>query len=130
MASKKRKATMAALNGKAETKTEEATETTATAAASEKKPARVKKDGTPAAPKNKPRGPEDEIKSAARYNFDPNKKVKVLIDHNPKREGSAAHSRFNLYGKGGDTVSTYLHRGVKAVDINWDVKHSFIELVD
>ncbi len=63
------------------------------------------------------------------------KTITVLSDKNPKRENSASHARFAIY-KTGMTVEAYitqcvadgqLRRAARA-DIDWDVKHKFIEL--
>lgn len=65
------------------------------------------------------------------------RKVRVLAEKNPKREGSASHARFALYATG-ETVEAYIVACVEAkqqrraarADIDWDVKHKFIELTD
>lgn len=49
-------------------------------------------------------------------------------ENNPKRPGSAAHARFNLY-VAGKTVAETLAAGVTRPDINWDTKQGFIILV-
>ena len=63
------------------------------------------------------------------------KKVKVLADKNPKKEGSKAAARFALY-KTGQTVEAYLTACVAVGesrrnarnDITYDLSHKFIEL--
>lgn len=63
------------------------------------------------------------------------KKIVLLADKNPKREGSASHTRFAIY-KAGMTVAAYVEACVKAgskrraarADIDWDTKHKFIEV--
>lgn len=65
------------------------------------------------------------------------KKIRVVADKNPKREKSASHARFALYASG-QTVESYIVRCVEKgqlrraarADIDWDVKHKFIELTD
>lgn len=46
-------------------------------------------------------------------------------DNNPKRAGSAAHTRFSYY-KDGMTIDQAIEAGVTRADINWDVKQGFI----
>lgn len=53
--------------------------------------------------------------------------VRVLVP-NPKRPGSATHARFALYETGA-TVAELLERGVRRVDLRWDVDHKFIAIV-
>lgn len=62
--------------------------------------------------------------------------IKVMVAANPKRPGTKAHPRFELYGKGGQTVAAYHaaciaagHGGYTRVDIAWDLRHGFITLV-
>lgn len=64
-----------------------------------------------------------------RQRVDQDKKIYILVDKNPKREGSAAWERFKLY-RNGSTVATTLEKGVWPADIRWDVKQKFIELRD
>lgn len=77
---------------------------------------------TPKAPKekgaSKPRGGA----------FPEGAKIKILVDGNPKREGSSSHKRFGMY-KQNMLVSTALGAGVKTADIHWDVKHNYITIV-
>ncbi len=58
---------------------------------------------------------------------DPKKKIKVLVQENPKRAGSAAHKRFAMY-KSGMTVAEALHKGVTNLDVRWDAGRGFIAL--
>jgi len=53
--------------------------------------------------------------------------ITVLVDKNPKREGSSAHERFNLY-RTGMTVSQYVEAGGRTGDLTYDEKHSFISV--
>lgn len=59
------------------------------------------------------------------------KKIKILVEANPKREGSRAADAFDVY-KNGMTVAKALEVGKKAGltmnDIRWDVAHGFIKL--
>lgn len=65
------------------------------------------------------------------------KKIKVIAEKNPKREGTASHARFALYATG-KTVEAYIvacvekgqQRRAARADIDWDTKHKFIELTD
>jgi hypothetical protein len=54
-------------------------------------------------------------------------KIKILVDGNPKRQGSSSYKRFAKY-ENGMTVEEALKKGVKSADIHWDVKHNFIAL--
>lgn len=54
-------------------------------------------------------------------------KLVLLVKTNPKREGSAAHARFQAYF-GAKTVEAAIAAGATRKDIAWDVKHGFIEV--
>ena len=54
--------------------------------------------------------------------------IKLLTQENPKRPGTKARARFDLY-EDGMTVQQFLAAGGQRVDINWDKKHGFIEVV-
>ena len=53
--------------------------------------------------------------------------IKILVDKNPKREGSAAHGRFAMY-RNGMKVSAFIDGGGTAVDIGYDLKKGYIKL--
>lgn len=53
--------------------------------------------------------------------------IRVLIDDNPKRLGSAAYTRFTFY-EDGITVTEYYNRGGRPEDLKWDEDHHFIKL--
>ncbi len=55
-------------------------------------------------------------------------KIKLLVKENPKRVGTKAHGRFKLY-RDGMTTAEFLEAGEERVDLNWDTKHKFIEVV-
>lgn len=59
--------------------------------------------------------------------IDGTKKITVLVDANPKREGSGAHARFSKY-KTGITVSKALELGVTAADLAYDIKNKYISI--
>jgi len=59
--------------------------------------------------------------------FGPEMKIKVLADKNPKREGSAASERFELYGKN-KTVESFLAAGGSSRDLAYDVTHGHVEV--
>lgn len=59
--------------------------------------------------------------------IDGTKKITVLVDSNPKREGSGAHARFAKY-KTGMTVSKALELGVTAADLAYDTKNKYISI--
>lgn len=73
-------------------------------------------------------------KVTKRWKGDPSTTIRVRIRQNPKREGSKAAERFDLY-RDGMTVAQYVKacesapRGQDALlDIAWDQEHGFIEL--
>ena len=55
--------------------------------------------------------------------------IRVLKAKNPKRPGSAAHARFDLYKKD-MTVGEFLAAGGWRADLRWDLRQGFIELAD
>ena len=65
-----------------------------------------------------PRGPKGVAMDA---------KIKLLVDENPKREGSAAHGRFANY-KDGMTVADALAAGLRTSDLKYDTAHEFIKI--
>lgn len=73
-----------------------------------KKP-RVKKEGVPRSSLNK-----DAV-------------ITLLVEGNPKREGSKSHERFGHY-RNGLTVGEALAAGLTTGDIHHDVAHNFISL--
>jgi hypothetical protein len=60
--------------------------------------------------------------------FAADSKIKVLVEANPKREGSESYKRFALY-KNNMTVEEALTKGVTRPDLNWDVAHEFIAVI-
>ena len=60
--------------------------------------------------------------------IDPTKKIKIVCEGNPKREGSQAHAMFALYEEGA-TVEATQAKGVSLGDIRWNLDKGFIELV-
>lgn len=78
----------------------------------------ITEESTPKAPK----------KDAGRgRNFDPAAKIKVLVDKNPRRQGSATYDRFNLY-RDGMTVEEFLAAGGWNGDLRWDSARKFISV--
>lgn len=49
------------------------------------------------------------------------------VKPNPKREGAAAHARYNLY-RVGMTVAEFIKAGGTSADVSWDARKGFIEL--
>ena len=70
------------------------------------------------APAAKTRGPRGVADSAT---------IKLLVQGNPKREGSKAHGRFAAYVDG-MTVGAALDAGVTTPDLVYDSKHGFISI--
>lgn len=54
-------------------------------------------------------------------------KIKVLVDENPKRKGSASAKRFSKYADG-KTVAELLKAGVGWNDLRWDSVHKHISI--
>lgn len=52
-------------------------------------------------------------------------KITVLVDKNPKKEGSKAHERFKLYGKN-TTVAEFIKAGGTYQDIAYNIGREFI----
>jgi len=59
--------------------------------------------------------------------INPTDRIKVLIDHNPKLEGSKAFARFELY-KNSETVAEFISIGGKRIDIINDIGQGYIAL--
>lgn len=53
--------------------------------------------------------------------------IKVLVESNPKRKGTLAYTRFELY-RSGMTVAEYITAGGRTGDVNHDVTEGYIEL--
>ena len=53
--------------------------------------------------------------------------IRLLVDKNPKREGTKAHDRFALY-KDGLTVGEFLKKSGTHADIAWDQDRGFVRL--
>jgi hypothetical protein len=53
--------------------------------------------------------------------------ITVLVIANPKRQGTLACQRFDLY-KDGMTVAEYIEAGGRTGDINYDVAEDYISL--
>ena len=77
---------------------------------------------------------EDRPKTAYRVNnLEDSAVITVMVDSNPKREGSKAHEKFESYFKlrddqGAFTVADYLAEGWSKIDLRYDVTHGFIEI--
>jgi len=54
-------------------------------------------------------------------------KITLLVDSNPKREGSAAHGRFEKY-KTGMTVAAFLAAGGTRSDLRWDSERNYVRI--
>lgn len=74
-----------------------------------------------------PKEPKAPKEKAVKVVANLTKKITLLVDKNPKRGKSA--ERFNIY-KAGMTVQDFYAAGGLIADLNWDVNHKFIELVD
>lgn len=54
-------------------------------------------------------------------------RIKLLVEENPKREGTESYTRFELYRKV-STVREFLENGGTSADIRWDAARNFIKL--
>jgi hypothetical protein len=62
-----------------------------------------------------------------RSKFTPESTITLVAKENPKRPGSAAHTRFAFY-RTGQTVQQFLDKGGWLADIRWDEKMGFIRV--
>jgi len=53
--------------------------------------------------------------------------ITILVIANPKRQGTLACQRFDLY-KDGMTVAEYIEAGGRTGDVNYDVAENYISL--
>lgn len=84
------------------------------------KEGKAAKEAKPAAKGKTPK------KEAANESVD-KRKIKLLTKENPKREGSAAYERFELY-KSNKTVADFIEAGGSTADLRHDEKAGHIEL--
>jgi hypothetical protein len=75
--------------------------------------------------KAKAKKPAPKTKRAAKFPADA--KIKLLVDANPKRKGSACFKRFAKY-KTGMSVAQALEKGLTRPDLIWDVDRGFISI--
>ena len=90
----------------------------------------VKKDSNGKQTQKKVKKEKPVAKKEKKTRFDLSKKVILLVKDNPKKPGSASHSRFAKYKSGislGDTLK--IKDGPLPMDISWDIAHKFIKLV-
>ena len=59
--------------------------------------------------------------------YEDKRKILLLVNRNPKKSSTKAYKRFTLYTNG-MTVQAFLKAGGTMADINWDVRHKFIQL--
>jgi hypothetical protein len=90
-----------------------------------------KKKNPPAESAKKEAKPKDESTPKAtpgrNRRFQPDAKIKVLVKENPKRAGTEAAERFDLYSEC-KTVQDYVNAGGRTSDIAWDVKRNYISV--
>lgn len=53
--------------------------------------------------------------------------IKILVEANPKREGSKSRERFAIY-RNGMTIAQFIEKGGLMADVRYDEDHKFIEL--
>ena len=62
-----------------------------------------------------------------RQHVNKNVRIKILAESNPKRKGTLAFDRFELY-EDGMTVREYVEAGGRTGDVKYDVQAGHIEL--
>jgi hypothetical protein len=85
-------------------------------------------EGEPVAAKTKKKAASTGTKKTY-TRLDPDKKIRLLAEGNPRREGTAGHKSYSLLTSG-MKVSTALEKGARRVDLKWDIAHGNIELTD
>jgi hypothetical protein len=53
--------------------------------------------------------------------------ITILVDKNPKKQGSKSHKRFAMY-QTGMTVAAFVKAGGTTGDVVWDTLHKFISV--
>lgn len=88
-------------------------------------------EATTKAKGNKGEGKAPKEKSVSRSNFSKlypeDAPVKLLVETNPKKEGSAARERFQYYFDSA-TVGDYLAKGGTYQDVAYDIGRGFIKV--
>lgn len=56
------------------------------------------------------------------------REIQVLVEANPKREGTKSYERFAIYADGMSTEE-FKRLGGRAKDLKWDERHGFIQLI-
>ena len=85
--------------------------------------AKGKKSGKKAETDGEPKAPRDRTSR----NFDKSATIGLLIDKNPKREGSKSFIRFDAY-KDGMTVGDFITAGGTYGDLAWDSARGFVAI--
>jgi hypothetical protein len=60
-------------------------------------------------------------------NTSPTPTIRILVAENPKKPGSKAYARFQLY-KEGMTVAAFLRSGGTRSDLHWDIDKKYIDI--
>ena len=91
-------------------------------------PGGQKKTADPKAPKE-PKEPKAPRESNFKKVYPDTATINVLTEggKNPKREGSKAHGRFDLYATN-HTVGDYIKAGGTYSSLSWDTGHGFIRV--
>ena len=96
------------------------------AVAKEETESKIEKPKAEAAPKEQK---EKKKRASTSTKFPMAHIITLLVDHNPKRVGSASHGRFENY-EDEMTVEAALKAGVTAGDLAWDVAHGFVKIAE
>lgn len=89
------------------------------AAAKQAKEERAKRAASEKAAREKRRIKKSDVK--------PDSKIKILVDANPRREGTAPHAHFAKY-RNGTKVSTFLEGGGEWLHLQADIERGYIGL--
>jgi len=59
--------------------------------------------------------------------YTPEQVIRLVVSENPKKQGSAAHSRFAVY-KDGMTVKEFVDAGGRTADLNHDADKNYVNV--
>jgi len=76
--------------------------------------------------KSAAKAPAKAAKSAPAVKSEDTRKITILVKENPKREGTGAFDRFELYKKA-KTVAEFISAGGSAADVRYDEKAGYIK---
>lgn len=74
-----------------------------------------------------PPAPKNKITLMGRRSKFSGKKIYLLVESNPRREGTEGHQNFELYASG-LSYEDYISKGGKANHLTWDIEHNYVEV--